>query len=114
MDSTKRQKLEAAGHTVTTVDAFLDLSPAESALVEARLALADALRSARTAAGLTQAQLARRVDSTQARISKAENADASVSTDLLLKAIFGTGASPEAILSRRVARHQGIAVPPTT
>lgn len=47
MDTAKREKLEAAGYTVTTVEDFLDLSPAEAALVEARLAEAELTASPR-------------------------------------------------------------------
>ena len=39
MTPEKRKKTEAAGHTVTTVEDFLGLRPAEAALVEARLAV---------------------------------------------------------------------------
>ena len=103
MTPEKRKKIEAAGHTFTSVDAFLDLSPVESALVETRLALAEAVRSARELAGLSQGELAKRVGSTQSRISKVEKADASVSADLMLKALFGTGAKPASIMPRLVS-----------
>ena len=110
MNPEKRKKIEAAGHTVMTVEDFLGLTPAEAALVEARLALADAVRSARESAGLSQGQLAKRVGTTQSRISKVESADAGVSTDLMLKAIFGAGATPANVLSRKVARHEPLDV----
>jgi hypothetical protein len=39
MESTKRQKLEAAGWKVGSVTEFLQLSPKEAAIIETRLAL---------------------------------------------------------------------------
>ncbi len=39
MDSTKRQKLEAAGWKVGSATEFLQLSPEEEAIIETRLAL---------------------------------------------------------------------------
>ena len=110
MNAAKRKKLEAAGYQVGTVEEFLDLSPVEAALVEARLALSDAVRLARESAGLSQAQVAKRAGSTQARISKIESGGAGVSTDLMLKALFATGADPSKVFSQKVTRHKPIAV----
>ena len=110
MNTSKRKKLEAAGFKAGNAADFLNLSPHEAALVEARLALADALRFARESVGMSQAKLAKSIGSSQSRVAKAEAADPSVSTDLMLRAIFGTGAQPENVLSRKVARHEGVTV----
>jgi hypothetical protein len=39
MESTKRQKLKAAGWKVSSATEFLQLSPQEAAIIETRLAL---------------------------------------------------------------------------
>jgi DNA-binding XRE family transcriptional regulator len=110
MNTAQRNKLEAAGFKFGDAADFLDLSPHEAALVETRLALADALRSARESAGMSQARLATAIGSSQSRIAKAEAADPSISTDLMLRALFGTGARPAHVLSRKVARHEGVTI----
>lgn len=104
MKTSKRKRLEAAGFKTGTTSDFLELSPQESALVEARLALAGALQPAREAAGMSQAELAKLIGSSQSRVAKAEAADPSVSTDLILRAIFGTGAKPATILAGKVVQ----------
>ncbi len=40
---------------------------------------------------MTQAELAEKIQSSQSRIANAENADASVSIDLLIQAMLATG-----------------------
>lgn len=104
MNAEKRKTLEAAGFQVGDAADFLGLSPDEAALVEARLGLADALRAAREASGESQATLARRIGSSQSRVAKAERADPGVSTDLMLRALFGTGAKPSDVFARKVTR----------
>ena len=106
MDAKKRKRLEAAGFAVGSAAEFLDLTPAEAALVDMRLALSAALRERRTAAGLTQAALARRVGSSQSRVAKMEAGDPSVSLDLLVRALLAAGASRREVgraVARRVA-----------
>ncbi|MGI9139802.1 MAG: helix-turn-helix domain-containing protein [Gemmatimonadaceae bacterium] len=51
----------------------------------------------KAALGLTQYQLARRLNSSQSRVAKMEAADRSVSVDLLLKDLFALGARPHDI-----------------
>lgn len=106
MDVNKRKRLEAGGFAVGSAADFLELSPAEAALVDMRLALSAALRERRTAAGLTQAALARRVGSSQSRVAKMEAGDPSVSLDLLVRALLAAGASRREVgqaVARRVA-----------
>ncbi len=106
MDAKKRRHLEAAGFAVGSAAEFLELSPSEAALVDMRLALSMALRERRTAAGLTQAALARRVGSSQSRVAKMEAGDPSVSLDLLVRALLAAGASRREVgqaVARRVA-----------
>jgi transcriptional regulator with XRE-family HTH domain len=61
--------------------------------VEFELALAEHLREIRARNGWTQARVARRLGSSQSRVATMEAADASVSLDLLVKALLSLGAS---------------------
>jgi DNA-binding XRE family transcriptional regulator len=106
MDAKKRKRLEAAGWSVGDAAAFLKLTPEEAALVEMRLALSRSLRERRLAAGLTQVALAKQLGSSQSRVAKLEGGDASVSLELLIRALLVVGASRKDVahaLSRRVA-----------
>lgn len=97
MKSRKRRKLESAGWRVGTVGEFLDLSAAEVAFVEMKLALGEALRLWRTRKGLTQVELAGQLRSSQSRVAKMEAADATVSVDLLVRSLLQLGATPRDI-----------------
>ena len=93
MNPQKREQLEAAGWRVGTAAEFLELSPEESAFVELKLSLSRGLQERRTRKRWTQAELARRIGSSQSRIAKAEASDPSVSVDFLLRALLATGAT---------------------
>jgi DNA-binding XRE family transcriptional regulator len=94
MDAKKKRKLQKMGGRVTTVAEFLDLSEAEAAVVELRLELAGAMRKKRTAAGMTQAQLAKAIGSSQARVAKMEGGDPQASIESLVRALAALGAKP--------------------
>jgi hypothetical protein len=94
MKSTKRARLEAKGWRVGSAAEFLELTPEEAAFVETKLALSRCVRSLRTAKNVSQLGLAKRLKSSQSRVAKMEAADASVSVDLLLRALFALGAKP--------------------
>jgi predicted XRE-type DNA-binding protein len=79
MDKAKNDRLRAAGWKSGDAADFLELSAEEAAYVELKLALADYLRELRTRNAWTQAQVARRLGSSQSRVAKMEAADASVS-----------------------------------
>jgi predicted XRE-type DNA-binding protein len=96
MDQATRKQLAKKGWQVGTVSDFLDLSPEEATLIEIKLALSRELKERRQQ-NMTQAELAEKMHSSQPRIAKAENGDASVSIELLLRAILATGASPQEI-----------------
>jgi len=97
MKKAKRRALERAGWRVGTVEEFLDLTKAESALVELRLALSKKLRSKRTRRKLTQGQLAKLLGSSQSRVAKMEAGDPSVSLDLLIRSLLAMGASQKEV-----------------
>ncbi len=93
MKNTKRAKLEAAGWAVGSVKEFLGLSEAESVLIGMKLALSRSLRDRRTKQGLSQVQLAERLQSSQSRVAKMEAGDPSVSMDLLVSSLLLLGAN---------------------
>ncbi|MFB2893532.1 helix-turn-helix domain-containing protein [Aerosakkonemataceae cyanobacterium BLCC-F50] len=96
MKEAKRKRLEEKGWKVGTVSDFLSLTPEETALIEIKLALSRHLKERRQKL-MTQTELAEKLHSSQPRIAKAENGDASVSMELLIRAILATGATPQEI-----------------
>jgi len=94
MSKSHSERLEKAGWKVGSAGDFLELSDVEAALVEAKLALGDAVRALRQREHLSQQDLARRMGSSQSRVAKLENHDPEVSLDLQLRAVFA--AHPEA------------------
>ena len=95
----KRARLEAHGWRFGDAADFLALTSEEAALVETKLALSGSVRDRRMAQGLSQAELAKRLKSSQSRIAKVEAADPTVSADLLLRALFALGATPGDVAS---------------
>ncbi len=91
MKANNQKKLEDAGWRVSTTEEFLGLSAEESAYIEMKLALSEALKEARTKRKLSQAQLAALIESSQSRVAKMEAGDASVSIDLLVKSLLALG-----------------------
>lgn len=103
MDKDKKRRLEQAGWSAGDAQEFLGLSEEEATYVEMKLALSRALRERRTSLGLTQSALAERLGSSQSRVAKMEAADPSVSVDLLIRGLLGTGARQQEI-ARAIAR----------
>jgi DNA-binding XRE family transcriptional regulator len=99
MDEAKKARLERAGWRFGDAADFLGMTPEEVAFVEVKLGLADFLREMRVRNSWTQAQVARRLGSSQSRVAKMERGDPSVSLDLLVRALLTLGAS-----TRDVAR----------
>ena len=93
MKSEKRKRLESAGWIVGDARDFLDLTDEEIHFIETKLALATALKQQRKKRGLTQVQLAKLLKSSQSRVAKMESGDASVSLDLLVRALLLLGLS---------------------
>lgn len=91
MDKKKRKRLEAAGWKFGTIEEFLGLSPEESAIVELRLRLSDALKKRRATLGWSQQKLANTLQSSQSRVAKMEADDPTVSIDLLIRGLLSTG-----------------------
>jgi DNA-binding XRE family transcriptional regulator len=93
MNSAKLKKLQAAGWKVGSAKDFLKLTDEEAMLVELKVSLAGALRQARVKRGLSQVELAQRMRSSQSRVAKIEAGDASVSMDLIIRALLAAGAT---------------------
>ncbi|MDB9436970.1 hypothetical protein BMF77_04418 [Dolichospermum sp. UHCC 0315A] len=96
MDEAKRERLEQKGWKVGNVSEFLELTKEETALIEIKLVLSHNLKERRQQL-MTQTELAAKIQSSQPRIAKAENGDASVSIELLIRAMLATGATPQEI-----------------
>jgi transcriptional regulator with XRE-family HTH domain len=96
MDPLKKQRLEAKGWKVGTVSDFLELTPEENALIEIKLALSRSLKEQRQKM-MTQTELAEKIHSSQPRVAKAENGDASVSIELLIRSMLAIGITPQEI-----------------
>ena len=97
MDKNKRRQLEAKGYKVGDAEDFLGLSAEESAYIDLKMALAQALAQRRKRRRLTQVELARKLNSSQSRVAKMEKGDPSVSVDLLVKALLAMGATRRSI-----------------
>jgi ribosome-binding protein aMBF1 (putative translation factor) len=97
MKAAKRNRLEQAGWRVASAEDFLGLSKDEQAMVEIKLALADAVKTQREKHHLSQSTLAARMRSSQSRVAKIEAGDPSVSLDLLVRAALAAGATKKEI-----------------
>ena len=97
MKKSKRDRLRAAGWKVGSTREFLGLSDEEEALIDLKLGFAEFLRGERKKRGLSQAELAKRIGSSQSRIAKMEAGEASVSLDLMFRVAFSLGLTPSAM-----------------
>lgn len=88
MNKSQREKFEKAGWKVGSASDFLGLNEVEAALVEAKLALGDAVKEIRQRERISQAALAKLMGSSQSRVAKLENHDPEVSLELQLRALF--------------------------
>jgi hypothetical protein len=82
MDSVIKEKLEKNGWAVGNVQEFLGVSDEEMRIIEWRISLGKMLREKRLSKGYTQEYLAKKINSSQARVAKMEAGDRSVTIDL--------------------------------
>jgi len=104
MRADKVRRLRSKGWKVGTVAEFLHLTPEEERLIELRLILRDNILAMRKAKHMSQADLAKKIGSSQSRIAKVEAGDPSVSLDLLMTSYLGLGANLKhlaAVLQKR-------------
>lgn len=100
MHTKKLARLKKLGGRVTSVEEFLGLSDADMAVTEARLTLGNAVRTKRTQAGLTQAELAKSIGSSQARVAKMEGGDPQASLESMIRALAAAGSRVELTITR--------------
>ena len=93
MRDSKRRRLEARGWKFGSTREFLRLNAEEAAYVDLKARLAIGLREQRRRRSLTQAELAKRLQSSQSRVAKMEAGDPSVSLDLLVRSLLILGTS---------------------
>jgi ribosome-binding protein aMBF1 (putative translation factor) len=107
MRKQKRKRLETKGWKIGTVKEFLGLSDEESAYIELKVKLAAGLKQRRQQQGLSQLELAAKLQSSQSRVAKMEAGDPSVSLDLLVRSLITLGTSDrelsQIIATRRAA-----------
>ena len=101
MRKQKQKRLQAKGWKVGTVKQFLGLSNEEAAYIELKIKLAAGLRQRRQQKGLSQLDLAAKLQSSQSRVAKMEAGDPSVSLDLLIRSLISLGTT-ERELSRLI------------
>jgi predicted XRE-type DNA-binding protein len=91
MNAKKRKALEAAGWRFGDAADFLEMSPEERQLLDARVELALAIRRQRVARKMSQKELGTRLRTSQPRVAKIERAAPDVSLDQLVKAFTAAG-----------------------
>ena len=92
MTKEKIKKLESVGFKVTTTKDWLQLSVEEVKVIEMRVALAAELEKMRKEAGLTQAQLAKKLGTKQSGVARMLNNPDTATIDNLIKAMVSMGA----------------------
>lgn len=113
MDSVKKKRLEAKGWRVGSVREFLQMSEAETELVEMRLRLAHAFATARGLMEITQAAAAKLIGSSQSRVAKLESGDSSVSIELAIRALLSLGENRREIGAVIAGRRVNVRTPRT-
>ena len=91
MDKAKRERLARMGGGETTLEEFLDLSPAQAALLEMQVNLSECVRRVRQNRKVTQAELARRMGTQQSNIARLENGSSGATVDYLVRALLVLG-----------------------
>lgn len=101
MNAAQIAKRKASGYGVGDAGDFLGLTTAEREQVELGVALVRAIRAARTAAGVTQAGLAKRLRSSQPTVAKIEAGLVGVTLDLGFRALFELGGTLDDVARER-------------
>src|ERR1700722_4976102 len=99
MDQEKQARLEAKGWKVGTVSEFLGLTPEDEIAVESMLAvekmrrrMADLVQAKRRRK-FTQAELAKKLKTSQPRVARIEAGYASIPLDTIIRAALESGAT---------------------
>jgi DNA-binding XRE family transcriptional regulator len=104
MNKAEREALEAAGWKFGDYGDFLGLSDAERQIVELRIRLTRGICEARERAGMTQADLAAAMNSTQPRVARIEAGGRGVSLDQMMRAYFAAGGKADALFAAGAAK----------
>lgn len=91
MNAAKREALKNAGFQIGAVQDFLGLEDWENRLVELKYRLTKQAKSLREVHGLTQQNVARKIQSSQSRVAKIEAGSEDVSLDLLIRYFYAVG-----------------------
>jgi DNA-binding XRE family transcriptional regulator len=91
MNKNKKQALESAGWLAGDAEEFLERTLEESRLVELRVAISRKVRELREKQNLTQAEVARRIRTSQPRFARIESGAPGVSLDLMFTGLFALG-----------------------
>ena len=91
MRAKKRKALEAAGWKFGDAADFVGMSDEERQLLDARVEMALAVRRQRESQHLSQQQLAKKINTSQPRITKIERAAPDVSLDQIIRAFTAAG-----------------------
>jgi DNA-binding XRE family transcriptional regulator len=94
----KRYALEAAGWVFGNAEDFLELTAEERCLVELRLKMARGIRALRKLQNLTQAELAKKLKTSQPRVVKIEAGSPDVSLDQMISGYIVLGGSVDVTL----------------
>jgi len=105
MKQSKKEKLEKAGWRVGSAQDFLGMTDEETAITKLKITLARSVRERRNRMGITQAELANRIGSSQSRVAKIEAADSAVSVELAIRALFAMGTTHKG-LARIIGQSQ--------
>ncbi|MHB9052813.1 MAG: helix-turn-helix domain-containing protein [Thermoleophilia bacterium] len=107
MKQSKRKNLESKGWKIGSTQEFLGLTDEEMSYIELKFSLSQTLKDRRQKKNITQMELAKLLKSSQSRVAKMEAGDASVSIDLLVRALFLLGASKRDIAKGFVRSDRG-------
>ncbi len=104
MRKERKKRLESKGWKIGSAKEFLSLSDEEAAYIDLKTRLAEGVRRRRRQIGLTQAEFAAKLQSSQSRVAKIEAGDPSVSLDLLIRSLISLGLSDRELSKLIAAR----------
>ena len=108
MSKTKtKAKAVAKPQVYATAGELLVLSTEDRYMVELRVAVSYGVRQLREKTGLTQADLAVKIESSQARVARIETTSRGVSLDLAFRAYFALGGTLEELNATRSVLSRG-------
>ena len=113
MNKDKKRALEEAGWVFGDAGDFLALTPEERELIELRLAVSSAVRRQRLKQGLTQAQAAKMLGTSQPRVAKIESGARDVTLDLMFRGLYCLGGSIKDIRTTALGQRKLIALDST-